>query len=145
MRHVPALGVVLMVHGALLVLMAGFLGIYGVSLGISFGSMPAPDPSTDPLAPDPRWLEDVMLWTMVVMTLVHGAAGAIQLFAGWRIRTFRSRGVGIAALFAGLGGLIGCYCGLTAIALLVWGLIVLLHSAVAERFAAVRRSATNAS
>ena len=74
------------------------------------------------------------------MAVPHLIVGALQLWAGWRMRTYRSRGLVIAALIAGLLTLVGCYCLPTSLVLLVWGLVILLDAAVAERFARERRA-----
>lgn len=138
-RQVPALGIVTVIHGGLVLLLGLFLLIYGVSLAVSFSSMPEPAP-IDPNLPSAGVFEGIMTWTMLGLGLLHGLVGALQLVAGFYVRTFRRRALGVVALLLGVLTVFGCYCGPTAIALIVWGLIVLLSGPVGDRFAQIRRS-----
>jgi hypothetical protein len=138
-RQVPALGITMMVHGGLVLLLGIFLLVYGVSLAVSFGSMPEPAP-IDPSAPGPQMMEGIMTWTMLGLGVVHALVGVLQLVAGFYVRASRGRVLGIVALLLGILTVFGCYCGPTALALIVWGLIVLLSGPVGDRFAQIRRS-----
>jgi hypothetical protein len=61
-------------------------------------------------------------------------AGGLHIFAGIRNYNFRSRVLGFIALGGGLLALPTCYCSFTAIALGVYGLIVLINPQVAMAF-----------
>ncbi len=137
--HVRVFAVVLVVHGVLVGLAGLFAAVYGTSLFASFWSMPAPDPAE---ADRVRGFENLVVALMLAEALLHLSVGVLQAVAGLRLRSYRSRGLGIGALLAGLATVLGCYCSPSATVLLVWGLVVLSNGAVAERFAAVRRSAT---
>jgi hypothetical protein len=70
--------------------------------------------------------------------LVFGAglmAGAIlKLFAGYRNYRFRGRTLGMVAMFSGLVTVFGCFCFPTALALLIYGLIVYLDQQTVYAF-----------
>lgn len=137
--HVRVFAVVLAVHGVLLLLAGGFALVYGASLAVSFGSMP------EPSAEDPsftRTFEGLLVGTMALMAFLHVGVGALQLLAGLRLWKYQGRGLGIAAAVIGVITVVGCYCAPTSMGILIWGLIVLLNAAVAERFASARRSET---
>lgn len=138
-RQVPILGIATMVHGGLVLLAGLFMLVYGISLAVSFSSMPEPVP-IDPDAPRPEMIEGIMTWTMLALGAAHTTVGGLQLFAGFRVRGFRGRIVAIVSFLLGVLTVFGCYCAPSSLGLLVWGLIVLLHGPVAARFAQVRRA-----
>lgn len=135
--HAPVFAIFLMIHGAVLSIAGAFFLLYGGSLGVSFGTMPEP---TGQGTEGVRSIENMVVGLLLVVAIGHLVAGVLQLWAGWRMRTFRSRPLVFTALIAGLITVVGCYCLPTSMGILIWGLIVVLHPAVAERFAAQRRS-----
>lgn len=130
--QVPMLGIVMIVHGILV----GGLGLYLLVFGGFFAQSVATAPTSsgeDPLA-------GFMVGVIGVIGGLHMIPGVLQVWAGVRIRAYRSRGLALAGLGLGLVTVLGCYCSPTSIALLVWGAIVLLHGDVRGRFAATRGS-----
>ena len=81
-------------------------------------------------------IDAVMVGAFSVIGLVHMVPGVLQVWAGVQLRAFRARGLALAGLGGGLVTVLGCYCSPTSIAMLVWGLIVLMHEDVRARFAA---------
>jgi hypothetical protein len=69
-------------------------------------------------------------------------SGMLQVFAGIKNLWFRGRVLGIVALVSNVGTLITCYCAPTAIALMIFGLIVYLNQQVAEAFRMGQAGAT---
>jgi hypothetical protein len=59
----------------------------------------------------------------------------LRLVAAYRNFYFKGRTLGIASMIVGLSSLLTCYCGPTAIGILVYGLIVYLNPAVRMAFA----------
>ena len=129
--HVPVFSVVMMVHAALVAAMGLMLVVYGVSLLWSFGTMPEP---TEEVPSPIAIMPGMLVGTMMVEAALHLVVGGLQFWAGWRLRTFKSRGLGIAALVLGLLTALGCYCLPSSLAVLVWGLVLLLRDDVAQRF-----------
>lgn len=130
--HVPVFAIVLMVHGALVLAMGLMLVVYGASLLWSFGTMP----EAEQMPPGPlSMMPGMLIGTMIAEAALHLLVGGLQFWAGWRVRTYRSRGFGIAAGVLGLLTVLGCYCLPTSLAMLVWSLVVLLRDDVAQRFA----------
>ena len=83
-----------------------------------------------------------MLGGMVGMGLMHLPAGVMQLLAGWRVRTFHSRWLAIGSIWLGLSTVFGCYCLPTALAMIVYGSVVLHRREVIARFDAEEPTAT---
>ena len=127
--QVPMLGTVMIVHGVLV----GGLGLYFLVFGGFFAQSVATAPASS--APDDPFA-GFMLGAFSLIGLVHMVPGVLQVWAGVQLRAFRSRGLALAGLGAGLVTVLGCYCSPTSIAMLVWGLIVLMHEDVRARFAA---------
>lgn len=134
--QVPIFAIVMIVHG---VLLAG-AGIYFLVFGVLFAHNVAAAPG-EPAGPD-ALMSSVMLGASGVIGVVDLLPGALQIWAGVRLRSFRSRTLGLVALGAGVMTVLGCYCAPTSIALLIWGAIVLTHDDVRSRFAATRPSGT---
>jgi hypothetical protein len=110
-----------------------FLLVYGVSLLYTFGTMPpAHEIGADPMV---GFMEGTVVLTMIIMGIAHLVPGVLQIWAGWRARSYRSRGLVIAAVSAGMLTILGCYCTPTSIAMIVWALVVVLNADVARRFA----------
>lgn len=95
----------------------------------------------------PRVLADVdneqapagVRWLMMIAYGVMGAggllAGILHLAGGISGLMFRRRMLGVVALAAGMASIFTCYCGPTAIALGIYGLITYLNPAVISAFA----------
>ncbi len=125
-RHVPILGVAMIVHGVLTAGMGIFLAAFGVLYVFNLPAQ-APGEATDDLS-------SVLFFVMILLAIPHLVPGALSVLAGWRLRTFRGRGLAIAALVSGVLTVLGCYCALSSLGISIWGLIVLLHPEVVERF-----------
>jgi hypothetical protein len=138
--HVPIFGIVMMVHGLLTAGLGLYYGVFGTFFAGNIFSL-EPDPSREPHPADDLF-PGIMLGTFLVLSVLQLVPGILQVWAGYRARSFRSRGLAVAALIVGLLPALGCYCGPTGLALLVWGLIVLRDPDVRARFAATEASAT---
>jgi hypothetical protein len=69
--------------------------------------------------------------------------GVVNVFAGYRVMGLRNRILGIVALFLNsIPFLITCYCGLTIIPMMIYGLIVLFQPDVGRAFEYVAGGAT---
>lgn len=68
--------------------------------------------------------------------------GVLNVIAGYRVTTMRNRVLGLIALFTNVVALITCYCAPTAIAMMVYGLIVLFQPDVTRAFEMVAGGAT---
>jgi hypothetical protein len=65
--------------------------------------------------------------------------GILNGIAGFRIMSLRGRALALVALFTNIVVVMTCYCGPTAIGMMIYGLIVLFQSDVARAFEAVGR------
>lgn len=129
-RQVPIVAILLMVQGCLEVLFGGFMLIYGLVLG---AVAPAGEDVVGPPGVGPP------VWVFVVGFIAYGAVplftGLLRVVAGWRNYFFRGRLLGLTALVGGMASLLTCYCFPTALALLIYGLIVYLNDQSAAAFA----------
>ena len=92
-------------------------------------------PQQPPEGPQPEqffWIFTAMYGGMGLAGLI---AGVLHIVAGVRNYRFRGRTFGIVAASAGLIAVATCYCLPTAIAVAVYGLIVLLNTEVSDAFA----------
>ncbi|HEY8432839.1 MAG TPA: B-box zinc finger protein [Sandaracinaceae bacterium] len=135
--QIPAFGIALMVHGGITAATGLYYAVFGGFLALEWARVPS-EPS-DALPIDALF-ESLFFGVAALMGLVHFVPGALQMWAGWRVRTYRSRRLAILALVAGLVAGIGCYCAPTSIGMLVWGLVILMERDVRERFAAAEGS-----
>lgn len=98
-----------------------------------FVRMEKDNPNGPPGGPPPE-----MEWIFPIVYLVIGSlvllAGILRIYAGVQNYRFRDRILGIVSLVLGLVSFIGCYCGPTGIAVLVYGLIIYLNPAVVAAF-----------
>jgi hypothetical protein len=131
--QVKVVGILMMVNGVLSILMGGFYAVMG-SIAL-FGMPGGPPPGGGP----PAGLFAAIYGVIGGSVILSGLLNAV---AGLRVMTFRNRVLGIIALFSNLLTLFTCYCAVTGIGMLVYGLIVLFHSDVARAFEMVSRGAT---
>jgi hypothetical protein len=128
-RQIPVVAILLMVQGGLEMLMGGMLALTGGTFAVLAAQQRQQGPGVPPQA---------FGWLMVAVYAIMGCAAfcaaAIKLFAGWRNYSFRGRTWGIAALASSVISLVTCYCFPTALALMVYGLIVYLSADAAWAF-----------
>jgi hypothetical protein len=132
--QVKVVGILMMVNGALSILMGGLYAAMG-SMFV-FGLPGGPPPGG---GGPPPGLFAAIYGVIGGLVLLSGLLNAV---AGFRVVTFRNRVLGIIALFSNLLALFTCYCMVTGVAMMVYGLIVLFHSDVARAFDLVSRGAT---
>lgn len=106
-RQVPIVGILMMVWGGLLTLLAGMIVC------------------SSPLA----YLENedvaVIIFGLLLAT-VYGVCGIGHLVAGWFCRQYKGRILAVVVLCSGF---LSCpFCGVLSLALPIYGLIVLLNS-----------------
>lgn len=131
--HVPIVAILMMVQGGLEVLLAGYVLVMGVVMAVFVGSAAGAQP-----APAQGPPPEMVGWVMGGVYLVVGAGlmagAALKLFAGYRNYRFRGRTLGLVAMFTGLATVFGCFCFPTALALLIYGLIVYLDQQTVYAF-----------
>lgn len=130
-RQVPVLSVLLIIQGSLECLVGLLLGAMGpmmFSVMQQQGTAPKPPPGM------PNFVS-IMTATYIILGLVILACGILKIVAGARSLRYRGRTLGIIACFSSLGMFLGgCYCLPTAIALMVYGLVVYFNGDVARAF-----------
>ncbi len=132
------LGILLIVHGGLLLFMA-LVGVAGVGMTGAITAQMAGDPS---LANNPMGAEGLGYMLYAVYGLIGVVAlvlGPLQIWAGICAMRRRGRRVIFAALVGGLAALITVYCGPTTLVLAIWGLILLSRDDVRRAFEAEAR------
>jgi hypothetical protein len=132
--QVKIVGILMMVNGVTVALMGA------VYVGIGFfmnAAMPAP-----PAAAGGGFPPELFLIIYGVLGGVTFIVGVFNVVAGYRVMTMRNRALGLVALFSNLLALMTGYCALTAIGMMVYGLIVLFQPDVGRAFEMVGRGAT---
>jgi hypothetical protein len=131
--QVKVVGILMMVHGVTVILMGG--GIAALGSWMMFAMPAAPAGGGGP--------------TPEIIAIIYGVyggtialCGVLNSVAGFRVMMFRNRVFGLVALFSNVFVLMSCYCALTAVGMLVYGLIVLFNSDVARAFEMVAGGAT---
>lgn len=121
--HVPALGVLLIVHGCLMVA-TGFVILLAagavVAGGLSGGEEVPPLIGAG--------------CCYLIMCLCAFIGGGLQIAGGINAYRWKKYGLVRAAAFSTIAGFFTCYCWMTSVALLIWGLIVIHDAAVKARF-----------
>jgi hypothetical protein len=128
--QVKIVGILMLVHGITVLLMGGVL----VAVGVMVMAMPPP-----PGSGAERWIMGGVYGGGGVLI---AACGVLNSVAGVRIMSLKNRVLAIVALFSNVMVLMTCYCAITAIGMMVYGLIVLFNSDVARAFEMVARGAT---
>jgi hypothetical protein len=131
--QIRVVAILLIVHGALLLIMGGFL----IAISIVMPSMIAAQQQKmqqAPNGPSPAQLQNILFATYMGMGSAGIVPGIIQIIAG--IRNFRLHGriFGIVALVAGVLSIGTCYCAPTSVALMVYGLIIYLNNTSTQVF-----------
>jgi hypothetical protein len=79
-----------------------------------------------------------MIWFLFAVYMTIGVcvilSGVLRLWAGFSNYRFRGRMLGIVSLVLGMVSVFSCYCAPTGLAILIYGLIVLLNTAVKMAF-----------
>jgi hypothetical protein len=133
--QVKVVGILMLVHGITVMVMGGFLAAIGP---VMMFMVPPPPPGGAGGAPPPMLFAVIyIVWDGVILI-----CGLLNAIAGFRVMKFRGRILAIVALFTNVVVLFSCYCAMTAIAMMVYGLIVLFHADVARAFDLVADGAT---
>ncbi|MGF1469116.1 MAG: hypothetical protein ACFCGT_23570 [Sandaracinaceae bacterium] len=128
LRQVTFYGVVLMVHGGMLLTAAVMGAFFTVAFAISLARVEGPDAE---VLGGPPW---VVLGVAGVATLLHALVGAAQAYGGYRLYRLEGRAWALVGSLLGPVTLVGCYCFPTSLGVLIWGLLVLLRADVVRRF-----------
>lgn len=120
--HVPIIAILMMVQGGFELLYAVLLFVMGVVMPMAMAKAPPGPPAAQ--GPSPLVMASLIGGVYLALGAALLIAGVLKLTAGFRNYRYRGRTLGIVALFSGLVTLFGCYCFPTALALLIYGLIV---------------------
>lgn len=131
--QVTVIGILMIVNGSLCVLyglLLIFLGPFMLSL-INLQGAPA---QAQPQMQQAQQMFQVMSIVYIVLGSVVAIAGCMNIAGGIAALKFRSRAFVITALFFNLVPAFTCYCTLTSLGLMIWGLIVMFQGDVAHAF-----------
>jgi hypothetical protein len=124
--HVQILAILMMVQGGFELLYAVFLFVMGVVMPMYMAKAPPIPPGQPAQGPSPLVMASVIGGVYLGLGAAILIAGVLKLTAGFRNYRYRGRILGIVAMFSGLLTVFTCYCFPTALALLIYGLIVYL-------------------
>ena len=129
--QVKIVGILMIVHGIIILLVGGTIAVLGIIMMVS---MPVP--------PGGGFEPYIVGGIYLALGLMLAVCGVLNAVAGVRVMAFKNRVLGLVALFSNALILMSCYCALTAVPLMVYGLVVLFNSDVARAFEMVARGAT---
>jgi hypothetical protein len=152
--QVTVVAVLMIVHGALVVLMGGTVATVWLTGADQFEKEFEKQRKTQNEAARKRLADKpgqqvpdvlgpgfvkVMTAGIAVVGVLCVAAGLLSMIAGIMNLRFKGRVLGIFSLLFGFGASLSCYCAPTAVALGIYGLVVYFNSDVARAFAAVKQ------
>lgn len=129
--HVPIVGILMIVNGSLQIVMGLMLAAVGPFM---FTLMTMDRPQQGVMAPDEQKIFTLISIGYTSIGVLVIAAGAVNVLAGIRVMKYQSRTFAMTALFANLVPFITCYCLPTSMGLMIYGLIVLFQTDVAQAF-----------
>jgi hypothetical protein len=129
--HVKIVGILMLVQGIIILLIGAGLGVIGV---IAMAAVPPP--------PGGGMEPYIVGGLYLAIGLMFLGCGTLNAVAGVRTMSFRNRVLGLVALFSNALIIMSCYCAITAIAVMVYGLIVLFNRDVTRAFEMVARGAS---
>jgi len=129
-RHVRVLGILMLIHGGLLVATGLYYVIFGGFMLDAFADIPA-----DPNDPASEMLPGMMVGIVSLMGAAQFLPGGLQIIGGWRLFQLHGAGWAWGGALAGVVSLLGCYCAPTAFALLGYAVFVLSRDEVRARIA----------
>ena len=127
--HVPIVGILMMVHGVAEILAAAGLIVLAFIMPEALRNEAQQDPA---LQGDMVWFLSALYGTMGLVLL---SIGALSIFGGMRVFRYRGYTWGIVALSAGFLTVFGgCWCFPTALAIGIYGFVVMLNYPVKVAF-----------
>lgn len=127
-KQVPVIGILMIVNGSCASLLGLLLAVGGPAF-ITLMRQEAPPPADADVV-----LTITFLFYLIVGVVVLGA-GIMNIVGGVRALYYRNRGLVITALFLNILPIFTCYCAPTSLGMMIYGLIVMFNSEVAQAFA----------
>ncbi len=138
--HIRVIAILMMVQGGLQIALGLFLGVFAFLMPEIMEQANRQQMQQQPGAPDMAELGEWMLVLYGGLAAVNIVLGSLLVYSGFCNYRLRGRVLGIVALSASLlSVLAGCYCFPTALALMIYGLIVYLNGPVVSAFEHVSR------
>ena len=125
--QVTVVAIIMIVQGALV----GLMGILFLILGPAMFALSG---TSGFQTEEDRMVSGVAGAVYMLLGGVMLAVGGLNILAGIKNLKFRGRTLGIVAMSIGLIAVFTCYCSLTAVGLLIYGLIVYLNQDVKRAF-----------
>lgn len=133
-KHVTAVAILMIIQGLLELLMAGLYGVY-VVFGAAMGAIPW---VSSEVTVDEQWaftgIFAILTVFMSIFSVLFGAAAIVKFVAAFHNLKYRKRTLGIIALASSAVALPNLYCLVTAVPLLVYGLVVYLDLQTKQAF-----------
>jgi uncharacterized membrane protein HdeD (DUF308 family) len=113
------------------------MGLFTAGMGVLLPTMMRWEQAKNPNRPADEPPE-LFFWGIAVVYFVIGVpvliSGVLRIIAAIKNYRFRGRTLGLVSIIAGVGSMFTCYCAPTAIALLVYGLMLYMNHAVRAAF-----------
>ncbi|MEI7683894.1 MAG: hypothetical protein WCL32_02625 [Planctomycetota bacterium] len=138
--QVTVIGILMIINGSLAIVMGSFLAAVGPFM---FTMMKA-DQNRGGMAPGEENILTGMMIGYVTVGIAVFLCGLLNVIAGIRALKFRNRTFVIVALFSNFVPLFTCYCLPTSMGLMIYGLIVMFQTDVAQAFELGSQGLSNA-
>ncbi len=125
--QVKLLGVLMMVHGVVLFILAGVMGFYAATVPqavLQQGQLNQPN------GPPAEVIANIMTIVFIVIAGVFAITALLNIIGGVQVMRFRGRVLSMIALFSGLTTILACYCFPISLGMAIYGMIVLLDISV---------------
>ena len=113
------------------------LGLFTAGMGALFPAIIQFDQANNP-GPRPEDPPEWFFWGIAAVYLVLGVpviiSGVLRIVAAVKNYRYRGRTIGLVSIIVGMASMFTCYCAPTAVALLVYGLMLYLNNAVRSAF-----------
>lgn len=110
------------------------MGLLFIAIGPAMFALVRMDPQSRPTTREDLLAFKVMSVVYPVLGLLVLTTGILNIIAGIRVLNFRGRTFAIVALFSNVLPVFSCYCALTGIGLMIYGLVVMFNNEVARAF-----------
>ena len=131
--QVTVIGILMIVNGSLCVLYGMLLVFLGPFMS-SFINFQGAPPQAQAQVQQAQQVMQVVSIVYIVLGSFVAIAGCMNIAGGIAALKYRSRAFVITALFFNLVPSFTCYCTLTSLGLMIWGLIVMFQGDVAHAF-----------
>lgn len=128
-RQISVVSILMIVHGVLLIIMTAFLA----AASALYANLDKFEPEGQS-APIPPELQAIMTWGAGIFAVMIFMLAILSIVTGISNFNLRARTLGITTLILSIAAALTFYCGITAIPLAIYGMVIYFNPASAEAF-----------